>query len=539
VVNLAKNKKNKEAINGTKGLKVYKVETAQQKEQARMRKEKNIHTFLIVVIIILAIAAVFSAIHTFFPRIFYQQNFITNIFGKFSLSGELAARVNGVRITEAQLNDEYARLPVQYQYFITKEVFLQQLIDEVLLSQEASKQGLSVSEAEIDENLNTFMQENNLTQDSLNELLVQKQMTYEQLRSLVQGQLLIDKVLQQEVKSKVNVTSAEALQYYNDNPNTFKVPETVTARHILIGLVNRTPEQAKEKALEVLQMLKDDNSNFCELVTQYSDDSGSLDNCGEYTFPKGQMVPEFETAAFEQGIGQTSLVNTTYGYHIIWTVNMTPEKVVPFADVEDQIITVLGGQQEKMIYSDLIAGLRADANIVNYYEQEQEKQKEEAALENKTEEQPEQATGEAAATTQVNVVAPEESTEMPDEEEISQDQQELEAETEKAVEEVIEEEEPAAEAKPVIGFTDCLKKEGAVLYGAYWDSSTNTQKELFGMDAANIDYVECGVQGDYRAQAEVCRQTGIQAYPTWVIGSEKYMGILEIKQLETMTGCKA
>ena len=525
---MAKNKKSsgKEANNDNKGLKVYKVENAQQKEEARGRRNKTIQTFLIVLIVILAIAAIFSAINTFFP----------DLFGKFSLSGKLAAKVNGVPITETQLNEDYARLPLQYQYFIAKDAFLKQLIDEVLLTQEATRQGFSVSQQEVDESLNTFMQENNVTPDKLNEVLTQKKLNYQQLRNLVENQLLIDKLLQKEVKDKANVTTEQALKYYNDNPATFKAPEMVTAKHILIGLVNRTMEQAKLKAQEVFNLLKNDKSNFCDLVTLYSEDSGSTEKCGEYTFPKGQMVPEFEKAAFEQGIGNISIINTTFGYHIVWTTNLTPEKIVLFKDVQEQIISVLKTQQEKMVYSDLVAGLRAKAKITNYYEQQLLAEQAKQAAENKTEVQ---TAEEAGAKTQVTVIAPTETetTELP-EEEIASEQKELGAETEKAVEEVVEEE-PVQPQPAELGFTDCLKSKGAVLYGAYWDSSTKTQKEYFGADAANINYIECGIQGDYRAQAEICKEAGIQAYPTWVIGNDKHMGILEIKQLSTLTGCKA
>ena len=534
---MAKNKKNGIKItNNGKGLKVYKVENVQQKEEAKKRREKTIQTFLIVLIIILAIAAIFSAINTFFP----------DLFGKFSLSGQLAARVNGVPITVAQMDQDYERLPMQYKYYITKEAYLKQLIDEVLLTQEATKQGFSVSEKEVDDSLNTFMKESNVTPEKLNDVLKQKNLNYEQLRLLVKNQLLIDKLLQKEVKDKVNVTDAQALQYYNDNPSTFKVPETVTARHILVGLVNRTQEQAKAKAQEIFTYLKNDKSNFCDLVTLYTDDSGSSEKCGEYTFPKGQMVPEFEKAAFEQGVGNISIINTTFGYHIIWTINLTPEKIMPFADVKGQIITVLQGQQEKMVYSDLVANLRAKAKIINYVEQQAQK---ELAKNATTQKQAAPGKG-AAANTQVNVVVPAQKNVTNEINEtqaaaevsgaqVSGEQGQLGNETITGAAEVTQEQ-PVAQPmpQPQLGFTECLKSQGAVLYGAYWDSSTKKQKELFGADAANVNYIECGIQGDYRAQADICQQAGIQAYPTWIIGNDKYVGIQEVAQLATLTGCK-
>jgi len=518
-----KKQSGKQAVNGSNGLKVYKVETLQQRQDKRIRNEKNIQTFLIVLIIILAIAAIFLAIHAFFPNVF------SSIFGKYTLQGELAATVNGVQITVAQLDQEYARLPLQYQYFITKEDFLQQLIDETLLVQEAGKQGIAVNQTEVDESLNLFMQDNNVTQAELDDLLVQKNLTLENLRTIVYNQLLIDKLLAEQVASKVNVTTAMALQYYNDNTDTFIVPEQVTVRHILIALVNRTPEEAKQIAENILAEILPDKSNFCELVTDYSDDAGSTDNCGEYAFSRGQMVAEFEDAAFSMPIGNISIINTTYGYHVLWVVNKTGPALVLFQDVQDQIINSLAQQQQNQIYSDYIVGLRSQADIMNYYAQsmEQENQtagEEQAATEANAEEIAEIPP--AAEEAQGQEVA-----EVPGEEIVEQ-QETLEKETEPVIEETIE---PAAPEQA--SFAQCLTSKEVTLYGAYWDSSTETQLEYFGIDADNTNYVECGVQGDYRAQTQECAKENIQAYPTWIIDGDKHLGIQSLQELATLTGC--
>ena len=510
--------------NGKNGAKVtvYKVNDAESKKDARARREKTIQIVLVVLIIVLAIAAIFSAIQTFFP----------NLLGKFSLSGELAAKVNGKPITLMQLNNEYDRLPLQYKYIMTKEIFLKQLIDEILLTEEAQRQGLSVADADVNENLNSFMLQNNITEDKLNEILKAKNLDYAQLRNMMQNQLLIDKLLQQSVKSKVNVTSEMGLQYYNDNPATFKIPASVTARHILIGLVNRTADEATKKANETLAQLKNDKSNFCELVKSYSDDAGSIDKCGEYTFPKGQMVAEFENRAFEQSNNAVSIVNTAFGSHILWTINKTSEQLIDFRDVQDQINLVLAGQQEKMIYSELIAGLRAKAKIINYLEQKAQAQ----ALENKTapavaEPTKTETTEPTPAKAETPVTA-----EIPAEDkEVANEQKELEKEVEPAVTEVVVVEKP--EVKPAMGLADCLTAQGAALYGAYWDSSTKTQKSYFGVDVTKVNYIECGVQEDYRAQAEICKEAGILAYPTWFIKGQKLMGIQTPEQLASLTGC--
>lgn len=539
MVCLAKKKKknsNKKPVDDVKKLKIYKVEDSSKKEQDRVRREKGIQIFLVVLIIILAVAAIFSAIQTFFP----------DLFGRFSLSGELAAKVNGVPITMKQLTTEYDRLPLEYKYFITKEAFLNQLIDETLLTQEATRQGLKVSEEEIDESIQAFLNQSNISEERLDDILAEKQLTRSEFRTLIRNQLVIDKLLDQEIRTKLNITSEQALQYYNENPTTFKIPELVTARHILINTLNRTEEEAEERANMVFEFVKNDTKRFCSYVWLYTDDAGSAETCGEYTFPRGQMVEEFENKAFEQDVGDLSVVQTSFGFHILMTVNKTPEQFIPFRDVQEQITLILQNQQEKALYSDFIVGLREQATIITYYEEVVEEAEEpEVSFE-----LPEEVTGEVVA--EEEEVAEEEAAEegaIEEMEEITEEQEALEEEVEEALEEVTEEpveepeevvEEPVEEPVEEVptDFAECLTSKGAVLYGAFWDSSTKKQRSYFGTDIDKINYVECGVEGDFRAQETVCSDAGILAYPTWIIDNQKHMGILSLDQLAALTGCE-
>ena len=127
------------------------------------------------------------------------------------------------------------------------------------------------------------------------------------------------------------ISGKEVEQYYNEHIADF---EEVRVRHILITTealskeeeadrkrkgkpIALTAAQARRKAQAILVRARR-GENFARLARLYSDDPGSKNNGGQYDFPRGQMVPEFENAAFALKPGQISdLVKTPFGFHII------------------------------------------------------------------------------------------------------------------------------------------------------------------------------------------------------------------------------
>jgi peptidyl-prolyl cis-trans isomerase D len=116
-------------------------------------------------------------------------------------------------------------------------------------------------------------------------------------------------------------TQQEIQQYYNAHQSEYSVPEQARARHILIkvnaGADAKTDAAAKAKAEELLKQIQG-GANFADLAKKNSDDPGSKDQGGELGFAqRGRMVPEFDKAIFTQKIGDSKIVKTQFGYHIV------------------------------------------------------------------------------------------------------------------------------------------------------------------------------------------------------------------------------
>jgi uncharacterized membrane protein len=84
-----------------------------------------------------------------------------------------------------------------------------------------------------------------------------------------------------------------------------------------------------------------------------------------------------------------------------------------------------------------------------------------------------------------------------------------------------------------------LAESGAVFYGASWCDHCAEQKVLFGGAAHRLPYVECSPDGRGTAQAPSCRNAGVEAYPTWIIGGQHFEGLLPVERLARLSGFAA
>jgi len=170
----------------------------------------------------------------------------------------------------------------------------------------------------------------------------------------------------------VNVTDADVRKYFDDNPARFEEPEMVRASHILLMTTDPktntelTEDQktAKHKEMEGLLKRARAGEDFAELAKKYSEDPGSKDKGGEYKFPRGQMVPEFEAAAFSLGTNQVSdIVTTRYGYHIIKLSEKIPAKKVEFEKAASDIKEGLTQQELQKQFPDYLDKLKKEAGV--------------------------------------------------------------------------------------------------------------------------------------------------------------------------------
>ena len=274
---------------------------------------------------------------------------------------DLLARVNGEKIERWEFDNAVKRMearaggpvPPEKRDEVLRGV-LDQLVAYHLLSQEARARKLTIADVEVGARL-AEIRKSFPTEDAFKQGIAAQGLTLDQLKAQTKTSLEVAKVIDAEVNSKVAVQDPEVKTFYDQNLERFKQGDSVHAAHILIGVPqNATAEQkaeAKTKAAAVLKTIKA-GGDFAMLARASSSDPGSAQNGGDLGFfPKGQMTPAFEEAAFKLKPGVVSaLVETPFGFHIIKVLERRAPRTAPFAEVSGQIKDFLvQGQREQKL----------------------------------------------------------------------------------------------------------------------------------------------------------------------------------------------
>lgn len=89
---------------------------------------------------------------------------------------------------------------------------------------------------------------------------------------------------------------------------------------------------------------------------------------------------------------------------------------------------------------------------------------------------------------------------------------------------------------PYDDFAQCLTDSGVTMYGAWWCSHCENQKDLFGSAFDNVNYIECSTVA--RTMNQICSDAGIDGYPTWEFADgARASGEQSLETLAEKSGC--
>ncbi len=187
-------------------------------------------------------------------------------------------------------------------------------------------------------------------------------------QAMLINNFLATQYLQKVIIDKVTLSDAKARSYYKEHSESFKTPETIRARHILIktdpSASDEEKKKIKAKAEEVLERLKK-GEDFAKLASEVSEDPGTKAKGGDLDFfPKGTMIPAFEEAAFSLKPGEMSgLVETEYGYHIIKVEEKKEAVLEPYEKIEEKVKDQALQEMRKAAVTDFVEKALKNARV--------------------------------------------------------------------------------------------------------------------------------------------------------------------------------
>ncbi len=240
----------------------------------------------------------------------------------------------------AQMKTMYTGPELAEKLKIARRDFLNKIIEDKMILSEAKRRQVIVKDIEVDEMM-TEIRNKFPSREIFQSSLEEQGLTEKKLWNRFYEQLMTQKLVAYEVKSKVSVSPGEVSAYYKNHPEQFAQGDRVRVQQILIRVGGRTNEDAKAFAESLVAEIKGGKS-FEEVAKTYSEGSEAKEGGEMGWIERGQLLGEIDEKVFALSEGEiTAPIQSTLGYHIFKVVERQKFSLKPFPEVRDKIIEII------------------------------------------------------------------------------------------------------------------------------------------------------------------------------------------------------
>jgi len=311
---------------------------------------------------------------------------------------DVAATVDGSKIYNADVDKYYKnqtsgwdQQPVGEQATSLRLSILRELIDNEILMRRAEKLGLLATDDEVERKLNEI--KSPYTKEEFDARLKEKKLTVDDFKRDLRRSLTVDKVLNKEVTSKINISDQDITSYYNAHKAEFNLIEP--QYHLAHIFVTTTPNpqvhnlkndkaqneaDARKKIQMILNRL-DSGDDFATLAMNYSEDPETSGNGGDLGFaPESSLkstdpttrdiVMKLKPAQYSPVITVVNpMTKQMVGFRIVKLIAKEPAGQRELADprVQEAIRSQLRDRREQLLKSAYYEVLRDQVKVENYY----------------------------------------------------------------------------------------------------------------------------------------------------------------------------
>lgn len=285
----------------------------------------------------------------------------------------ILAVVNDELVTEQDLQMVMAPVVAQYRTTYTgkefddrireaRSQFLNKVIEDKLILSEAKRKQVIIKDVEVDEMMadvrNKFP-----NREAFLKSIKDQDYSEKKLWDRFRDQLIMQRLVAYEVKSKVSVSPGEVNEYYKNHPQDFAQGDRVRLEHILVRVGTRSEEEAAAFAQSLYDKVKA-GAVFSEIAKSYSEGAEAKEGGQMGWIEKGQLMGEIDQKVFALNDGEiTGPIATSLGYHIFKVIERQKFSVKPISEVRDQIQDVIFKEKLKVRLDSWMNNLKKNAYI--------------------------------------------------------------------------------------------------------------------------------------------------------------------------------
>lgn len=234
---------------------------------------------------------------------------------------------------------------------------LEQIVQNTLFRQEAKKNNIEISQEDLSEAL--LKTELGYAEDSFNKQLEFEGLSRKEWENIIENNLLINKLINNFVNSKVSVSDDEMLRHFEKNEAKFHKREQVRALHIMV--------ETEEEIRQIQKELQSKQKDFSGLAREYSLGPEGVRGGDLGYFEAGQMPEEFDNVFKLKIDGVSDIIRTPYGFHLFKVVDKVEDRKMSFDESKKQIEQALLQElQDKAFQKWLVQLKKKSAIDINY-----------------------------------------------------------------------------------------------------------------------------------------------------------------------------
>jgi len=244
-----------------------------------------------------------------------------------------------------------------------KKDILNQIIEDKLVLSRAKELGIKITESEINERLD-YIKKGFPSDEEFYKALETQGVTIANLKDRYRDQIMMKKLVDYEVRSKISVLPSEISDYYEKYKDQFREADKYRVKNILIKAKDEvSSELVKVEIEDVFNKLKE-GGDFDDLAKQFSQGPNAEKGGDMGYIEQGQMLEELDKAIFKLKPGEFSEpVKSEIGYHIFKVEDIKYGKQTSLEDVQKNIQVALFQDKFKAQINEWLSGLKKKAYI--------------------------------------------------------------------------------------------------------------------------------------------------------------------------------